>query len=43
MNFLIQYKLKNLDAFNIMEKVRKGKGLTEGEEKLLREHKVPEW
>ncbi|WAM03084.1 hypothetical protein ONA22_04760 [Mycoplasmopsis cynos] len=43
MNFLISYNVDNLDSFNIMEKVRKGKGLTEEEEKLLKEHNVPEW
>ncbi|MCU9936828.1 hypothetical protein NWP96_07230 [Mycoplasmopsis cynos] len=41
--FLISYNVDNLDSFNIMEKVRKGKGLTEEEEKLLKEHNVPEW
>ena len=30
-------------AFTIMEKVRKGKGLSEDDEKLMREHNVPEW
>ncbi|UWV81084.1 hypothetical protein [Mycoplasmopsis cynos] len=36
MNFLISYNVDNLDSFNIMEKVRKGKGLTEEEEKFKR-------
>ena len=26
-----------------MEKVRKGKGLSEEDEKLMKEHNVPEW
>lgn len=30
-------------AFNIMEKVRKGKGITEEEEKHIREFKLPKW
>ncbi|MCT4469497.1 PolC-type DNA polymerase III [Mycoplasma sp. HS2188] len=33
----------NRYAFNIMEKVRKGKGLTEEEENKLIEYKVPTW
>ncbi|WP_461204425.1 PolC-type DNA polymerase III [Clostridium sp. DL1XJH146] len=30
-------------AFTIMEKVRKGKGLTEEHEKLMRDNQVPDW
>ncbi|MEG2108211.1 MAG: PolC-type DNA polymerase III [Clostridium sp.] len=30
-------------SFTIMEKVRKGKGLTEDDEKLMRENNVPDW
>ncbi|MPQ42410.1 PolC-type DNA polymerase III [Clostridium tarantellae] len=30
-------------AFNIMEKVRKGKGLTEDDEKIMKENNVPDW
>ncbi|WP_024614721.1 PolC-type DNA polymerase III [Clostridium sp. Ade.TY] len=30
-------------SFTIMEKVRKGKGLTEEDEKLMRENNVPDW
>ena len=40
---LIRYGVENSDAFNIMEKVRKGKGLTPEHEAVMREHSVPEW
>ncbi len=40
---LIRYGLDNADAFNIMEKVRKGKGLTAEQEELMRSHGVPDW
>ena len=43
MSNLMTFGLESSDAFNIMEKVRKGKGLTEGEEKLMSDHKVPKW
>lgn len=43
MTDLMAKKLDPLKSFNIMEKVRKGKGLTEDEEKLLRENNVEEW
>ncbi|AZR72387.1 PolC-type DNA polymerase III [Anoxybacter fermentans] len=43
MNYLILKGVDNDKAFKIMEKVRKGKGLTEEEEALMREHDVPEW
>ena len=43
MNYLRLKGLPNRDAFTIMEKVRKGKGLTEEQEELMREHDVPEW
>ncbi len=43
MTYLISKGLPNADSFNIMEKVRKGKGLTGEEEQLMREHDVPEW
>ncbi|MDD6647653.1 MAG: PolC-type DNA polymerase III [Firmicutes bacterium] len=43
MNYLRLKGLPNRDAFTIMEKVRKGKGLTEEQETLMREHDVPEW
>ncbi len=40
---LIRYGLDNGLAFNIMEKVRKGKGLTPEWEEEMRAHNVPEW
>ncbi|MBQ6492610.1 MAG: PolC-type DNA polymerase III [Erysipelotrichaceae bacterium] len=43
MSTLLGYKLEPLDSFNIMEHVRKGKGLTESEEKTMQEHDVPQW
>ena len=45
-DIMIYLQDKGLDdgvAFNIMEKVRKGKGLTDEFRKLMREHDVPEW
>lgn len=43
MNFLVQKGMDPSDAFWIMEHVRKGKGLTEDEEKKMRENGVPDW
>ncbi len=43
MTYLLDMKLEPLDAFNIMEKVRKGKGVAENYEKTMREHNVPDW
>ena len=43
MSVLMSYKLEPKDAFSIMEKVRKGKGLKPDEEKLMLEHNVPKW
>ncbi len=43
MNYLRLKGVPNKDAFTIMEKVRKGKGLTEEQENLMRENDVPEW
>ncbi len=43
MNYLIQKGVPKQESFNIMEKVRKGKGVTEEREALMREHNVPEW
>lgn len=43
MVYLIQKGLDDLKAFKIMENVRKGKGLTEEEEKLMIENNVPNW
>ena len=43
MVYLMYAGLQPKTAFNIMEKVRKGKGLSEDDEKIMREFKVPEW
>ncbi|BBA22264.1 DNA polymerase III subunit alpha [Mycoplasmopsis bovirhinis] len=43
MYFLIKHGVSNLDSFNIMENVRKGKGLSTKDEELLRSKNVPEW
>lgn len=43
MNYLIEKELPKQDAFTIMERVRKGKGLTDEEVSLMEEHDVPEW
>ena len=43
MTQLIYWGLPNKASFDIMEKVRKGKGLTPEQEALMRENKVPEW
>lgn len=43
MTYLLDHKLEPLEAFTIMEKVRKGKGLSEQQETIMREHNVPEW
>ena len=40
---LINYGLENKLSFDIMEKVRKGKGLTPEHEAAMREKNVPEW
>ncbi len=43
MTYLIKQGLPPGDAFTIMECVRKGKGLKEDQENLMREYNVPEW
>ncbi|MBO8140093.1 MAG: PolC-type DNA polymerase III [Thermosipho sp. (in: Bacteria)] len=43
MIFLIHHGIDESTAFKIMEKVRKGKGITEEEEKLMKEKNIPEW
>ena len=43
MNYLRKKGLPDSDAFKIMEKVRKGKGLTEEQEQLMMENDVPDW
>ena len=43
MNYLILKGAPPKEAFSIMEKVRKGKGINESEEELMRNLGVPEW
>ncbi|WP_142414361.1 PolC-type DNA polymerase III [Hathewaya massiliensis] len=43
MVYLIYKGLPPKIAFTIMEKVRKGKGLTEEHENIMKEHDVPNW
>lgn len=43
MIYLIKIGMPPKPSFKIMECVRKGKGLTEEQEALMREHNVPEW
>lgn len=43
MVYLIEKEIDAFKAFNIMEKVRKGKGLTMEEETLMKKHHVPSW
>ncbi len=43
MIYLIRAGLEPSDAFQIMERVRKGKGLTPEQEELMRSHGVPGW
>ncbi len=43
MTYLIYAGLPSKSAFDIMERVRKGKGLTEDDEKLMRQYNVPDW
>ncbi len=43
MNFLIQKGLEPSTAFKIMEKVRKGKGITEDDEKAMKSVGAPKW
>ena len=43
MIYLIGKKLADRDAFRITEAVRKGRGLSPEDEKLMREHDVPDW
>ncbi len=43
MVYLMYQGLDAAVAFNIMEKVRKGKGVTDDEIKIMRENNVPEW
>ncbi|WP_306766856.1 PolC-type DNA polymerase III [Metamycoplasma neophronis] len=43
MGYLIDKGIDKLKSFEIMEKVRKGKGLSSDQEKLLLDNNVPEW
>ena len=43
MLYLIKQGLPPKPSFKIMECVRKGKGLTEEQETMMREYKVPDW
>lgn len=43
MNFLIQKNMDKKEAFFIMEKVRKGKGLNKNDLENMKKHNVPEW
>ena len=43
MTWLIHKGLPNKASFDIMEKVRKGKGLSPEHEQLMRDNQVPEW
>lgn len=43
MTWLIHQGLPNKASFDIMEKVRKGKGLSPEHEQLMRDNQVPEW
>lgn len=43
MVYLMYKDLPPKTAFTIMEKVRKGKGLSEEDEVIMREHNVPDW
>ena len=43
MLYLLLHNLPPLESFKIMEKVRKGKGLSPEDEALMRENEVPEW
>lgn len=43
MTYLVYQKLEEKVAFNIMEDVRKGKGLKPEYEKLMQKHHVPQW
>ncbi len=43
MVYLLHKNLPPKEAFKIMEKVRKGKGLSPEDEALMKEHGVPDW
>lgn len=43
MAYLMSKNLEPLFSFKVMEKVRKGKGVTDEEEEIMIKHKVPQW
>ena len=43
MTYLLDKKLEPIDAFRIMEDVRKGKGLRQDQEEKMKSHHVPDW
>lgn len=43
MIYLISMGMDKLDSFKTMESVRKGRGIPEGIEEKMRDHKVPSW
>ena len=43
MNYLILKGVPAIEAFTIMEKVRKGKGVTDEEAELMMKHDTPQW
>ncbi len=43
MSYLIKKGLNTTDSFTIMEQVRKGRGITESQEREMRKNTVPEW
>ena len=43
MTYLLDKQLEPIDAFKIMEDVRKGRGLREDQEEKMKTHNVPDW
>lgn len=43
MNYLVQKDVPGIPAFTIMEKVRKGKGVSDEEAELMKSKEVPQW
>lgn len=43
MIYLIHHGLPDLDSFKIMESVRKGYGLSQEQEELMKAHNIPQW
>lgn len=42
-NYLIEHKMPNKTSFDIMENVRKGKGLKPDMVEAMRQHSIPQW